>query len=148
MRVVAVSDVTLGYGTPQLPLLTESIAAIKAHCPGSATYQPQLQAMQTTWYETRQACNAHASRTCTARLPTRESASRPRPAADAPPKALAQQPPVSCDEGTGANWASCQAQRCAAQGGKFSLADCAHCAVPGSSWTQCPKGSSGVSSAQ
>jgi hypothetical protein len=27
VRIVAVSDVTLGYGTPQLPLLTESIAA-------------------------------------------------------------------------------------------------------------------------
>ena len=27
MRIVAVSDVTLGYGTPQLPLLAESIAA-------------------------------------------------------------------------------------------------------------------------
>lgn len=140
--IVALSEATLWA-------MAESIASIKAQCPQSSDYQSRMQALQTSYDAALKVCNGHAVRPCAARLPVKEIAARaPTPAAAPALKPLESKPAASCDEGTGANWVSCMAKRCAARGGELTVGKCASCAVPGSSWTICPKGSGGVSSGQ
>lgn len=132
-------------------MLTESINIIESTCPNSVSYRSQAAQFRQTLAQTKQVCDRSSTRPCLAQLPGREPAPPP-PQAAPNLKPLENKPPASCEpsSSTGLSFTSCAREACAKDGGSFAIGStgCAGCTRAGGSWTLCPKGSSGVSSAQ
>lgn len=132
-------------------MLNESINIIESTCPKSVTYRGQAAQFRQTLSQTKQVCDRSSARPCIAQLPGREPAP-PLPHAAPTLKPLENKPPSSCEpsSSTGLSFTSCAREACAKDGGSFAIGSsgCAGCTRAGGSWTLCPKGSGGVSSAQ
>lgn len=124
-----------------------SIEKIKEYCPQSERYQSEMANLESQYRDLKRACDASASRTCEARLPSKEAAPvRQVVAAPLPP--LQKNDAPSCDAQVGANFRACIQQACARAEGTLRGSSCLTCATPGGEWTRCQRGSGGVNSDQ